>query len=499
MALRVASIDQFVHHLGSMPILAAIDAGSNAVRLLMVALDDWGIARHRRYKRYALRLGGDVFARGSLSNETITALVGVFTDIRRRMEHFGVGHYRAVATSAMRDAKNGPAIVRRIARQTGIALEIIDGIEESRLSRSAMRRSLGMVPEGALFVDLGGGSLEVERLGAARGKSLPLGTVRLLERYPALGQAQSKSQMEGLARGILEDLKRCLPRRHRAPIAIGTGGNLEILAELLPCRYGQNSAIDVTGLTALSYKLGGLTLRERSRRYKLRSDRADLIVGAALVLKALVEAYGIDHFVIPKTGLREGILQHLLAAKDPQEATVHKTLRRWGVDTQRARSRAALGWQLFVGLGSTHNLWDSAAPLLRTAALCLDAGQMISQSNWQAHTLYLLEHTQDLGLLRQQQTNVLCVLAHALGTTSKAAHTLDSAATDAMGHLGRVLALAELLLTHGVTGITAVQLDARKMVLSVKSPPGGSWAIPTPKRRVVEKMFQCQILVRLGG
>src|SRR2546428_4865997 len=114
--------------------LAAVDVGSNAVRLLIVRLSDSGVLLASKFHRYALRLGSDVFAHGEVSEARLRALVDVFRDVARRLRQRRVQHYRAVATSAMRDAANRRQVLRRIDRQTGLRLEVISGVEEARLS-----------------------------------------------------------------------------------------------------------------------------------------------------------------------------------------------------------------------------------------------------------------------------------------------------------------------------------------------------------------------------
>ena len=171
--------------------VAAIDVGSNAIRLMMRQISSTGVATGAGYRRYALRLGTDVFRTGAVTRERAKELVTIFEDIAQRLDQRGVDKYRAVATSAMRDADNGSTLARRIKRQTGIDLEIIDGEQELRLARRVLIRSLGTLPPDALLIDLGGGSLEIERADRSVGQE------RTLWHGPAPGEVPGASKTGG--------------------------------------------------------------------------------------------------------------------------------------------------------------------------------------------------------------------------------------------------------------------------------------------------------------
>ena len=160
-----------------MSAIAAVDVGSNAIRLIVVEVVAGG-SRTLDEQRYALRLGSDVFACGRLSANTIAELQAIFSDIAARLARYGVTRYRAVATSALRDAQNASAVVEALRASSGVVLEVIDGNEEARLMRRALLRAVGEPPSGMLLIDLGGGSLELARGPLQRSVSLPFGTVR---------------------------------------------------------------------------------------------------------------------------------------------------------------------------------------------------------------------------------------------------------------------------------------------------------------------------------
>ncbi len=346
-----------------MPTLAAVDVGSNAVRLFMVRVSPLGALVNAKFRRYALRLGTDVFAHGEVGKVSTQKLVRVFKDIAARMRRRGVESYRAVATSALRDAKNRRAIVRRIRKVSGLRLEVVSGLEEARLSRDALAAALGSVPPATLLVDLGGGSLEIQRAASPLGRSLPFGTVRLMQTYPALQTPLDRHGIETVARFITADLARRLVGRAGAPLAVGTGGNFDALARLVPAKTGCFQGIDVKRLKSFAVVLGRLTPAERAHRFGLRPDRADVILPAALVITALVRIFAIKRFVVPGTGLREAVV-HELAERTPAARRAHALAQARGGNPRLAQ----LAEQLFLLLTPLHHLWPPARlPLLAAA------------------------------------------------------------------------------------------------------------------------------------
>ena len=233
-----------------MPAVAAVDVGSSAIRLSVAVVSPTGALAGSDFHRYGLRLGSDVFSQGVIADTTSRQLLDVFGDIAGKLREHDVSSYRAVATSAMRDAGNGRDLARVIREATGVRLEIISGREEARLARQALTRSLGSSANGALLVDIGGGSLEIEssRRGA---RSLPFGTVRLVERYPELKGPLRLTALREVQRAIAHDLARRVKRRRHA-VAIATGGNLDVLARYAPFSGGFWPAIDLSRLQQLT-------------------------------------------------------------------------------------------------------------------------------------------------------------------------------------------------------------------------------------------------------
>lgn len=344
---------------------AAVDVGSNAIRLAMVKVNATGVVVDWVYRRYAVRLGTDVFDCGRIRKASAQSLAKAFIDIRERMQAKGVERYRAVCTSAMREARNGPAVVRQIERHTRLRPEIIDASEEGRLARQALECALGVLPRGALLVDLGGGSLELSRRSARVGRSLPFGTVRMLSRYPELNSPLGARQLDAARAKIHRALKRRLGGTSPAKVGVATGGNFDALARLAPAPLGIVAGIDLSQLGLITGRLAAMAPAERAAVYGLRRDRADVIVPAALVISSVIDIFGLRRFIVPGTGIREAVLHALLEEpqEPPEEAASGRPL------PQQARAQARLARMLFTQLRPIHGLWMPGLSPLEAAAL----------------------------------------------------------------------------------------------------------------------------------
>ena len=218
--------------------IAAIDAGSNAVRLSVAraysALDIEPLIT----ERYPLRLGEGVFVRHRFTEDLLKKAVKAFRHLREIMDEFGVTKYRAVATSATREAQNRDAMVRWVKQSSGISLEVIGAKEESRLGREAALAAVGPEVQPRCVVDLGGGSLELTILrdhDVELGVQLPIGTVRLMTtlNLPGVIRPVQAEQVRRYVRALLES------RLSKGPnladqVAVALGGNAETLSNVAP-------------------------------------------------------------------------------------------------------------------------------------------------------------------------------------------------------------------------------------------------------------------------
>ena len=270
--------------------------------------------------RAAVRLGAEVFVTGKLAAPSIGQACAALREFRQAMNQAGVDAYRATATSAVREAQNGSTLVERARREAGIDLEIIEGVEEARLIQLAVVRRLALGERRALLIDVGGGSTELTVLDAGQATfsmSLPLGTVRMLETYLRDATTVDGARARLLEEGIDRALAEALPHLQKASfdLVVGTGGNVDTLADLCPVKGGHlgfPKAIDTTLARQLRTKLFAMTSLERQKAYSLRPDRADTIVPAISIFLRVAELFYQGAIVAPGVGLKEGILIELV-------------------------------------------------------------------------------------------------------------------------------------------------------------------------------------------
>lgn len=302
-----------------METIAAIDIGSNAIRLVIGELDRHGDIRILKKVREPVRLGKDVFADGAISAKTSDKAIASFLKFKELLAANDVHHSRAVATSALREAKNRDAFVAEVRNATGIKIDVIDGIEEGRLIFSAVAHKVHLDDRVALLIDIGGGSVELtisdhgEIVGT---QTFKLGTVRLLQMLADKGLKEKN--LPGLIRDHISEakhfLKSTIGDRH-VDLAIGTGGNFECLGKLRVALLHKNSIFSMTRgeIEKIADHLQSMTIKERIQFLRLRPDRADVVVPAALVTEAVMDLTEVDLLMIPYVGLRDGLLANLAA------------------------------------------------------------------------------------------------------------------------------------------------------------------------------------------
>jgi exopolyphosphatase / guanosine-5'-triphosphate,3'-diphosphate pyrophosphatase len=408
---------------------AAIDIGSNALRLRIVEVSDVSTEkgapltfREVLSQRAAVRLGTEVFFTGELPPAAIAQACDALRDFRRMMDIAKVDAYRATATSAVRDAKNSALLIERANREASIDIEIIEGIEEARLVRVAVTRRLDLETHTAVLVDVGGGSAEftlLERGEHVFSLSLPLGSVRMLETYlkgaTSVSPKRIKQIDDEVDRGIAEFVLRSGAAATAVSALVGTGGNVDTLAELCP-KPGPERAIDTNAMQQLVQELAKLTPEERKERYKLRSDRADTIVPASRVFLRAANAFNVPKIFAPGVGLKEGILidlidRHFHTWYDGRETqgvldACLRLGRRFRFDEAHGVRVSNFALQIFDATEKLHKLTERDRLLLHAAAVLHDVGDYVKYDGHHKHSYYLIRNSDLMGLSREERAVV---------------------------------------------------------------------------------------------
>ncbi len=284
--------------------LAAIDIGSNAIRLLIEEVRQFnGQIRIDKVSltRVPVRLGEDVFTTGSISEEKIRQLVKTMRAFWYIMDVHQVEMFRVCATSAMREAKNRRKVVDTVEREANFKIEILSGDEEANLIfRNYVSQNLN-TKENYLFVDVGGGSTEltlIKKGVRVKSRSFNIGTVRLLS--GSIDKKIWKSVETWLSTHAVKS---------GSLVAIGTGGNVNTLFKL----QGKKPQETITSLEIKNlYKtLSSVDLDERIFNFKLRPDRADVILPACEIYLKIMTSAGIKKMIVPKIGLSDGMILNM--------------------------------------------------------------------------------------------------------------------------------------------------------------------------------------------
>ncbi len=284
--------------------LAAIDIGSNAIRLLINYIESSGRVNFKKaaFLRVPIRLGEDVFTLGEISDNKRAKMVDAMLSFSAVMKTFNVKRYRACATSAMREAKNGADVVAEIAERCGINIEIITGKEEAETIFEAgdIAGLMGSARH-YLYVDVGGGSTEVTIYSENKriaSESFPLGTVRSISN--AVDKSEQKRFKEWLERVALP---------YKPSAIIGTGGNINKVHKMLGKK--DEETISYIEMRLLYEQLKSMTYDERVNNLGLNIYRADVIVPAIKIFTTVAKCCKVNEFVAPRVGLSDGIIHQL--------------------------------------------------------------------------------------------------------------------------------------------------------------------------------------------
>lgn len=288
---------------------AAIDIGSNAARLLIknVTEDSMGNAEFTKllFLRIPLRLGKDVFTLGEISEERQRMMMCMIKSYKQLMKLYRVECFRACATSAMRDARNGEKLLKKIEKTTGIKIEIVTGSEEARILYNNSIESAERVSGNYAYVDVGGGSTEISLLsnGQLVGScSYNIGTLRKLSgMVPAEVEERLQFDLEEYAKQY-PDIK-----------IVGSGGNINRLSRIFheSNKKSKKNVLPVKNLREMYDDMKPLTVAEMMSRYGLKADRADVILPAAEIFLKVSEALNCEEIQVPNISLADCIIDGL--------------------------------------------------------------------------------------------------------------------------------------------------------------------------------------------
>jgi exopolyphosphatase/guanosine-5'-triphosphate,3'-diphosphate pyrophosphatase len=457
-------------------VVAAIDIGTNAVRLKLGRVLHDGSLETLHEERDPVRPGEGVFKTRVIRREVADRLLSTL----RRYAAMCKRHrarVRAVATSAVREARNRDEILKRIHRETGLEVDVVSGKEEARLVCLGVLRGKPKSHR-SLLLDVGGGSTEVAIADGENPQalwSLSLGSVRMSETFDTSGPVERKQlQMmrQYAAEAAAESLPRSIGRQPR--VALGSSGTFRAIITY--------AAAEGTGhvtrkqLSRAVEEIAIMTAEERRTHFDAR--RAEIIVGGAVVVEALVRHFRLESVTAVESGLRDGLLVDLLRRRREQlsDPSLTETIvglgRRFDFDESHGRQVAALALQLFDGLARLHRLPAHLRPLLEAAALLHDLGHAVNYQRHHRHTFYLIQNADLPGLADHQRLMVARIARYHRGSPPEAGHAtmdgLSSAEVQQVRRLAMLLRLADCFDRSHHQPVRALRASLRGAVCGIR-------------------------------
>ncbi|HEX4485768.1 MAG TPA: Ppx/GppA phosphatase family protein [Terriglobales bacterium] len=422
-----------------MPTFAAVDIGSNSVRLKIARLQAGRLVTIAE-DREVTRLGESVFRSGFLSPDAMDLTVKVLRRFHRAVEQSAADTIRVVATSALRDARNSQAFHEWVRSTTGWKLEIISGVEEARLIHLGLVSTLRVNASPILMMDLGGGSCEltISVKGHIRDTvSLQLGAVRLTNEF-LRHDPPKKPELLRMNGFITRETNRIADRiiRAKPKVVIATSGTAESLAAVAHGLYKTKGARAMSASRAqvrsIARKLANLPLEGRKKLSGVGPRRAEIIVAGAAVYAELLERCQLSGFRFSPLGLRDGLLAQMAAEYDSATRSgrqieserwdsILAAMEHYRVEKDHALLVRQAAMSLFRDLKSVHHLPSEFQEWLSAAAMLYEVGDYINRNGRHRHSHYIISNSEILGYTPDQRRTIAAI-ARYLG---KSRPTLD--------------------------------------------------------------------------
>jgi len=400
--------------------IAVIDIGTNSIHMVLAeVLPDFTYKILDRFKDMT-RLGNGAFTTHRLSEDAISRGLGVLRHLVTLARNKGYDRIIAVATSAVREARNGGDFIDLVAKETGLTVRVVSGPEEARLIFLGVKNSVPMTDQPSLAVDVGGGSVELmvgNRESLLHARSLKLGAIRLadsfLQRTPP-----PDSMLRDLEKLVTDQLKGALDsfKTKRFDSLIATSGMAANLAEVIHLKQ-TNRPLPQLNLATVSLKdvkqieeeLAHTTIKERLTIPGLDPKRVDTLFPATIVLRRLMELSGRDELILCDKAIREGVIYDFIVrhrerikaeveVPDLRRRNVLALARRCQAPEVHSLHVASLALRLFDQTRRLHKLGDSERDWLEYAAILHDIGYLISERQHHKHAYYLIMHSELGGL-----------------------------------------------------------------------------------------------------
>ena len=473
--------------------IAAIDIGSNSVRQIVADVSPDGSIAHVDEMKAAPRLAAGLESTGSLNEIAMKRAIDALAQMSTLAKQLQADRVVAVATSAVRDADNAEEFVRRVKSEAGLDLKILTGEDEARLSYRSAVAHFELGNSRTAVVDLGGGSLElalcfngiVDRL-----MSLPLGAVRLTERF--LQDGESEKRLKKLRKYVAKVIRDNVPvRPWRSARLIGAGGTFTNLAGMVLYRDGMFSARSVQGAQVsrndvehLLDSLASMSVEERRKVPGLNEARADIIIAGLAVVAELMARLDVRELEVSRYGIREGLLleearvQPVVAdAGESRAKSILELARRCRAEMPHAQQVQMLALRLFDALGDKLGCEPADRQTLSDAALLHDIGYHINYERHHKHSYHLVIHAELLAVPPVEQITIANIARYHRGARPRRKHAnygnLDKSIRRRIKRLAAILRVADGLDRGHMGAVSDVRVRWTQRALRIT---------PIPKR-----------------
>ncbi|BCW98680.1 MAG: metal-dependent phosphohydrolase [Armatimonadota bacterium] len=468
--------------------LAALDVGTNSIRLLVVSVrpDDHSFSVVSDRKE-VVRLGEGEYAHNLMTPEAMDRAATVITRFAEVARGFGAQEILAVATSAVREAENRDIFLERVRRESGLEVRIISGLEEARLVYLGVVAGLNLQGKKALFMDVGGGSTELavgDRHKHYLLESLKLGTIRLTNRFLGDGSRPvSRKKYSALQEYVRAVAVHAVRKVGAAgfDLMVGSSGTAVNLGEMVAALRGERPAtmrhytITLREIQRIRETLCRLPLEERRKVPGIKPERADIIVAGVAVIETLMQETGAADLQISEQGLRDGLVIDRLLREDgarevylqtpPRRRSVLKLARACGYEAEHCEQVRRLCVQLFDQMRALglHSMDGEARELLEYAAYLHDTGFFLSHTDHHQHAYYIIRNSELLGFNDREQAILANLALYHRKAPPRKKHpnfaALDPEARSLVEQLSTILRLAEGLDRSHLSLVRGIRLE----------------------------------------
>jgi exopolyphosphatase / guanosine-5'-triphosphate,3'-diphosphate pyrophosphatase len=507
-------------------LVAVMDMGASAVRLVVAEVAPASSIHVIEEASRGVLLGRDTFSGGVIRPKTADATLDALNGFRRIVDAYGVRQVRAVATSAVREARNSELFLDRVRGRSGINFEVINEAEESRLMYLAVRDSLrghsALKGASTLLVEVGGGSTSLTLLRRGRPNRsgvYALGAVRLRQQLDLRrhGHDLQVALLKHSIANVIEEIGLEIPLA-RVTQMVAIGGDMRLAAAQILEHDGDHGSREIARDTFLAFcdDVARLDPESLVSRFQLPAVEADTLVPALLVYRALLSATGARRVIVSDASLRAGVLLDFIepvgrqAAEDFERqvlASAEAVGHRFRFDRAHGLHVAKLATRLFDELREEHGLSDRERLLLQTASLLHDVGIYVSLRGHHKHSQYLLAASQIFGLSAEETAIVSNIARYHRGRKPQQSHlayiALDRNDRILVTKLAAILRVANALDAEHLEKVGDLRVDRREKawVLEIDATDDITMEqmAATARTDMFVEVFGRQLVIRLSG